>query len=453
MYARRAAVATYTAGRSALSSPGSSIAVRTLASVAAPVATSSHHHKVVVIGAGSAGLCISHQLLRSGRFKKDEIAVVDPEQWHHFQPGWTLVGGGLKDRDDVRKPLKALLDPKIKFYQQHVGSFSPSTNSVQIDTGRLSYDHLVVVPGIDIKYSQILGLPEALANPKVPVSTIYGYETCPKVFRSIKNMKSGNAIFTQPAGIVKCAGAAQKAMWMALDHWKQAGLYNSDAEKSAIHITFATGIAAMFGVPKYSDKLEQLRKERGVEGLFQHDLQAIEGNVATFSTPEGVKVARQFDMMHVVPKMGPHAFMQKSPLVDEAGFVDVSQETTRHKTFPNVWSVGDASNLPTSKTMAAITAQAPVLVSNLMKAIDGKAPTDIYDGYTSCPIVTEYGKVLLAEFKYGGKPKETFGAFGLDQGTPRRAFYHLKKDFFPWVYYKAMVKGAWGGPKGFIRQR
>jgi sulfide:quinone oxidoreductase len=231
-------------------------------------------------------------------------------------------------------------------------------------------------------------------------------------------------------------------------------LYNpSNRSGSAIKISFATGLPTMFGVPKYSAKLEEMRKERGVEGLFQHDLVAIDGNTATFARPDGKEqVKKQFDLLHVVPKMGPHTFVKNSALANEAGFVDVNEATTRHKKYPNVWSAGDASSLPTSKTVAAITSQAPVLVHNLLQSMEGKEPDTKYDGYTSCPLVTEYGKVLLAEFKYGGEPKETFGnLLGIDQATPRRAFYHLKKDFFPWVYYKSMVKGTWGGAKGWIK--
>jgi sulfide:quinone oxidoreductase len=163
-------------------------------------------------------------------------------------------------------------------------------------------------------------------------------------------------------------------------------------------------------------------------------------------------VTKDFDFLHVVPKMGPHDFVKNSALANEAGYVAVNDNTLRHNKFANVWSAGDASSLPTSKTAAAVTAEAPVLVSNLLRAIDGQEPEPGYDGYTSCPLLTEYGKVMLAEFKYGGVPKETFGELlGIDQAVPRRSFYHLKKDFFPWVYKNYMVKGTWGGPKGWIK--
>lgn len=417
-------------------------------------AASGRSHRIVVIGGGSAGLDISHKLLRSGKFAQDEIAVVDPATWHHFQPGWTLVGGGIKTKEELRRPLNSLIDPKFKFYNDSVAGFAPEDNSITLGNGdKVSYEQLVVAPGISVNYGSVKGLPEALADPKSLVSSIYSYDTCDKTFETIQKLQKGTAIFTQPAGPIKCAGAPQKILWLALDHWKRAGLYDpANPSGSPIQISFATGMPVMFGVAKYNATLEQLRKERGVEGLFQHDLVSIDGDKATFALPDGkASVTKRFDLLHVVPKMGPHAFVKGSALANEAGYVDVDDGTTRHKKYPNVWSAGDASSLPTSKTAAAITAQTPVLVRNLLGSLEGKTPDAIYDGYASCPLITEYGKVLLAEFKYGGEPKETFGDwFGIDQAVPRKSFYYMKKHFFPWVYYQHMVKGTWGGPKGWI---
>ncbi|KAF3388779.1 Sulfide:quinone oxidoreductase [Penicillium rolfsii] len=449
MLGRQVSSAARAAGRTAHAMPS----IRKFAT-ASPVAATGRAHKVVVVGGGSAGMAISHQLLQSGKFAQDEIAIVDPAEWHHYQPGWTLVGGGLKTKEELRRPLKDLADPKLKLYAESVATFSPEKNFVTLGNGdNLSYEQLIVAPGLALNWGAIKGLPEALADPTAPVSSIYGYDSVSKVFGTIKKLEKGNAIFTQPAGVIKCAGAPQKIMWLALDHWKRAGLYDpADPASSPIKINFATGLPVMFGVPKYNKALTALQQERGVNGLFQHDLVAIDGNKATFARPDGQEpVTQQFDLLHVAPKMGAPAFVKNSPLANEAGFVDVDDNTTRHKKFANVWSAGDASSLPTSKTAAAVTSQSPVVVRNLLQAMEGKEPDALYDGYTSCPLLTEYGKVLLAEFKYGGEPKETFGDwFGIDQAVPRRSFYYLKKDFFPWVYYNAMVKGNWAGPKGWI---
>jgi len=200
----------------------------------------------------------------------------------------------------------------------------PKENSlILLDGSHVTYDHLVVCPGIQVGFRSIHGLDEALRDPGSPVSS--SYETCDKVSHSISKFKKGKALFTHPAGVVKCAGAPQKIMWLALDGWRRAGLYQTNASKSEIQISFATGMPVMFGVPKYSDRLDALRRERGVEGLFQHDLVGVDGNTAILAKADGSVVKERFDFLHAVPKIGPHGFVKNSPLANDAGFVDIDQ--------------------------------------------------------------------------------------------------------------------------------
>jgi sulfide:quinone oxidoreductase len=219
--------------------------LRSLATIA-PAQTATRHHKIVVIGAGSAGISLSHQLLRRGNFVQDDIAIIDPAEWHHYQPGWTLVGGGLKKKQDLRRPMKELMDPRFKFYNAPVEKFAPEENYVTTGAGeKIEYEQLVVVPGITLDYGSVSGLKEALGEKESMVSTIYDYAFCDKAYENVKRFKRGEAVFTQPAGVVKCAGAPQKIMWLALDYWKNAGLYPGD-----VKVCFATGLPTMFGVPK-----------------------------------------------------------------------------------------------------------------------------------------------------------------------------------------------------------
>lgn len=224
--------------------------IRSLATVS-PVQTATRQHEIVVIGGGSAGIALSHQLLRKANLSQDDIAIVDPAQWHNYQPGWTLVGGGLKKKEDLRRPMKDLMNPKFKFYNTAVGSLHPEENYITTTNGdKLSYEQLVVVPGITLDYASVSGLKEALEEKDSMVSTIYDYAYCDKAFSNVQKFKKGGAVFTQPAGVVKCAGAPQKIMWLALDYWKNAGLYNPTSS-SPINIAFATGLPKMFGVDKY----------------------------------------------------------------------------------------------------------------------------------------------------------------------------------------------------------
>jgi len=282
------------------------------------------------------------------------------------------------------------------------------------------------------------------------VATIYDYRYAPKVWEFIQEMKEGVAIFTQPKTGIKCGGAPQKIMWLAEDYWR-----NQTNCRSKVEVEFVTGMPTMFPVPKYSETLDAMRGPRQVGASFQHDLVEVDGKnkVATFELPDGKRVKKKFDFLHVVPKMGPHPCIKASPLADKAtGFVTVDPGTLQHTSFSNVFGIGDCTNLPTSKTAAAITGQAPVLVHNLVQVMDGKEPTARYNGYTSCPILTKRGGLILAEFKYDGELEETFGGV-VDQSQERLAFYYLKTKFFPWAYWNLLITGRWFGPKGVFEPR
>ncbi|KAI1366906.1 FAD/NAD(P)-binding domain-containing protein [Xylaria arbuscula] len=410
------------------------------------------HHRVVIVGGGTAGVTAAAQLQRSAGLEKKDIAILDPAQTHHYQPGWTLVGSGLKSLDDLQRPLSHVIPDGVKHYPLRVSTFDPEQNAVKTSEGvDITYDYLIVAPGLETNFGGISGLQEALQDPASQVSSIYSEKTVEQVWRNIQAFKKGKAIFTQPAGVIKCAGAPQKIMWMALSQWKQ------DAVRDNIDITFATGAAAMFAVPKYSQALEALRKERNVEGLFQHNLVSIDAKkkVATFKNlaegAQGATVEREFGFLHVVPPQKPWDWVAKSKIADAAGWVDVDKSTTQHNKYKNIFSIGDASSLPNSKTAAAITAQVPVMVDNLLATIAGKAPKAVYDGYASCPLLTGHRELMLCEFKYGGVPKETFANIFGGQETPQAVFYYLKKHIFPAVYWNYFLGGTWYGPHHFFR--
>ncbi|KAG1831805.1 sulfide-quinone oxidoreductase [Suillus variegatus] len=404
--------------------------------------------RVLVVGAGSGGLTVANQIYN--RFKAagkplnaGDVVVLDAADYHYYQVSTqnqtvtysTLVGAGLGSKTDFRRPLASLFPPHITHIAENVKSFYPESSSVTTTSA-----------GLKINWDGIAGLPQALADPSSGVSSIYSYDTCSKVQHDIDALQSGNAIFTQPAGIIKCPGAPQKIMWMAWDKYQKSGRGNN------IKIDFMTGMPFMFSVKKYSDVLNALRIERGIGAEFQHNLVSIDvaNRKATFKKVDGSIMDRDFTLMHVVPPMGPLDFIKGSPIADPAGWVEVDQATLRHvkPEFGNIFALGDCSSLPTAKTIAAITSQAPVLTENLFSVMDtGKVSSAKYDGYTSCPLLTGYGELMLTEFKYGFVPKESFANYLGDQTKRRRLFYHFKKDLFPWV------DGKWFGPSGLFRPK
>ncbi|KAF7294969.1 Pyr-redox-2 domain-containing protein [Mycena indigotica] len=435
--------------------------LRSLGTRLASTAADGAKFKVVVVGGGSAGLSVANQIFN--RFKaagtplnSGDIAIIDNAENHYYQPGWTLVGAGLKQKTEFVRPLQSLIPSHITHISDKVKAFSPESSSLATIHGRnIGYESLVVAAGIKINWDAVKGLPQALMNNTSGVSSIYSYETCDKVWSDIDALRSGNAIFTQPAGVIKCAGAPQKIMWMAWDR------YRKTSRGSKVNVDFYTGMPTMFSVKKYSEALDKLRISRGVGGFFGHNLVAVDdaNHKATFKKGDETVVV-DYTILHVAPPMGPLDFIKSSPIADSAGWVDVNSATLQHNKpeYSNIWAIGDCSSLPTastcfSKTAAAITAQAPVLVENLYSVVStGKLSSATYDGYTSCPLLTGYNELMLAEFKYGLEPKETFSA-QFDQAKSNRLFYHFKKDLFPWAYWNYMVHGKWFGTSGPFRPK
>ena len=149
-------------------------------------------------------------------------------------------------------------------------------------------------------------------------------------------------------------------------------------------------------------------------------------------------VEREFDMLHAVPPQRAPDFIRQSPLANAEGWVDVSPETLRHNAFGNVFGLGDVCSAPNAKTAAAVRKQAPIVAENIVSVLDGQRPRAVYDGYGSCPLTVERGKVVLAEFGYGGKLLPTFP---LDPTVPRWLAWSLKAHWMPTIYFDLMLKG------------
>ncbi|MDN6179988.1 MAG: NAD(P)/FAD-dependent oxidoreductase [Halomonas subglaciescola] len=391
-------------------------------------------HQVVIIGGGSAGITVAASLLR--RRPELDVAIVEPSSQHYYQPAFTLVGGGTYALDNTRRAIRDVVPKGATLIQAAVTALAPDDNAVQLDDGqRLGYSQLVMVPGIKLDWGRVDGLAATLG--KNGVCSNYSPGTVRYTWQCLDAFSGGNAIFTQPPPL-KCAGAPQKIAYLAADHVKRKGL----GDKSTLK--FYSGGGALFSVPAFVPPLERVARRHGVEVILSHDLVAVDGErkVATFEMQnaegEKTRVEQDFDLLHVTPHQCAPDFIAQSPLAGAGGWVEVDKATTQHVRYPNVFSLGDASSLPTSKTLAAVRKQAPVTVKNLLANIDGKALTAQYDGYTSCPLVTDYGRVMIAEFIYDGVVTPTLP---LDPFKETRFYWWVKKHFLPAFYWKQMLTG------------
>lgn len=394
------------------------------------------HHQIIVVGGGNAGISVSAQLLR--RNGNLDIAIIEPSDKHYYQPAWTLVGGGDFDVLKTVRPMKSVMPPKAKWIKERCASFQPEENQITLANGdKLTYDFLIVAAGIQLDWDHVKGLKEALG--KNGVCSNYSYETAPYTFECIKNLKQGKAIFHNPHTPVKCGGAPHKIMYLAADYFRKHGVLDK------IDIQYWSGAARLFAVPKYEKTLLEVVKRGNIKLNFMQKLEEIDAKnkrarfVGIGENNKGQETWVEYDIIHVTPPQSAPDFIKTSPLANAGGWVDVNSNTLQHNKYKNVFSLGDNSSLPTSKTGAAIRKQAPILVANLMSAMEGKPLIASYNGYTSCPLVTGYGKLVLAEFDYNQQPQETFP---FDQSKERWSMYQLKKRVLPWLYWNKILKGT-----------
>jgi sulfide:quinone oxidoreductase len=393
------------------------------------------HHQILIVGGGNAGISVAAQLLRKN--KQLDIAIVDPTDKHYYQPAWTLVGAGAFNIYDTVKNEAAVIPQGAKWIKQKVTSFSPSDNTVLLaDDSTIQYDYMIVAPGIQLNWHEVKGLKETLG--KNGVCSNYSFDTAPYTFECIKNLKKGRAIFHNPHTPVKCGGAPHKIMYLAADYFKKHGV----ADK--IKVEYWSGGTKLFAVAKYENTLKKVIARNHIDLHFFVKLVEIDGvnKKAKFvgfgEDNKDKEYWVDFDMIHVTPPQSAPDFVRNSPLANKAGWVDVDKNTLQHTRYSNVFSLGDASSLPTSKTGAAIRKQAPVLVKNLLAVMAGQPLEASYNGYTSCPVVTGYGKLVLAEFDYANQPLETFP---FDQSKERWSMYQLKRRVLPWMYWHKILPG------------
>ena len=395
------------------------------------------HHQILIIGGGNAGISVAAQLLRK-RATLD-IAIVEPSDKHYYQPAWTLVGGGVFDVQDTVRDEASLMPEGVRWIKEYAEGFAPEKNTVTLRNGTaLTYDFLVVCPGIQLNWSAVKGLPETLG--KNGVTSNYAFEHTTYTYTCLQQLKPGQkAIFTSPGTPVKCGGAPQKIMYLAADFWRNKGILNE------VSVELWTAGTVIFGIQKYAVELSKMVDFYGIKLNFKHDLIAIDGSnkKATFNVtaPDGTvsEVTTDFDMIHVTPPQSAPDFVRNSPLANAAGWVEVNKHTLQHVRYANVFSLGDVTNTPNAKTGAAIRKQAPVLVQNLLAALTQQALEGHYTGYGSCPLVVGYGKLILAEFDYDNTPTETFP---FDQAKPSWLMYQLKAKVLPWLYWNKILKGT-----------
>ena len=416
------------------------------------------NYQILIIGGGTAGITLAAQLKR----KKSslEIGLIEPSKKHFYQPAWTLVGAGAFDYKETEREESDFIPKGVDWIQDKATGIDPEKNEViTANSGTFTYDYLIPVPGLVMAPELLPGLTEALNKGQV----CSNYTNPEHTWELLQQFKGGNAVFTQPTTPIKCGGAPQKIMYLAESYFRKQGI------RDKTNVLFATPGTTIFGVPEFAKTLTKIIKERNIlfnpffaptliDGEKQEiTFQYTKPGESTYNIPANsplkeellgpLEVKIHFDLLHLAPPQTAPAFIQQSKVsIQEGpgkGWIDVDMHTMQHKRYPNIFSIGDVAHLPTAKTGAAIRKQAPVLVENLLQLINtGKLGTSAYEGYSSCPIVTDYDKMLLCEFKYDNiRDSDPLITKFVDTTKEQYSMWLLKKYGLPYMYWNLMLKG------------
>ena len=397
----------------------------------------SSHFNILVVGGGCAGLTVATRLYNLDRNLK--IGVIEPSDVQNYQAAWTLVGAGAYSRAATQRSMDSVFPSYLHRIKAYAQEFNPENNSVKTDAGEYTYDQLVVAPGLKINFAGIEGLEQSLG--KNSVCTNYSADMADYTWQSLQQIKSGSRVlFTEPGMPIKCAGAPQKAMYLSADYWQKQGVLKD------IQVDFFNTGAVLFGVEAYVPALMEYVKRYNANLHFNHQLVKVDGanKRAWFKVNQGESTSlleTDFDMIHVVPPQQAPDFIRASNLVDAAGWVSVDQNTLQHSKYPYIFALGDVMNAPNAKTAAAARKQAPIVAVNVLQYLKGSDQFAQYDGYGSCPLTVERGKIVLAEFGYGGKLLPSFPKWFLDGQKPSRMAWLLKEQILPPMYWDGMLKG------------
>ena len=392
-------------------------------------------YDVVIVGGGAAGLASAASIHR--RAPELSIAVIEPRDKHYYQPGWTLVGGGAFDRAKTERDMASVMPGYVRWLRTAAAEFRPEQNQVVLEDGEtVGYRALVVAPGLKLDWDSIEGARESLG--RNGVTSNYRFDLSAYTWELVQGLKGGKAVFTQPPMPIKCAGAPQKALYLSCDYWRRQGVLKD------IDVEFCNAGGVLFGVKEFVPSLMRYVERYGADLTFNTNLTAVDGAAqrATFTRQRedgtAETIVRDFDFLHVVPPQTAPDFIRQSPLANAAGWVEVDSETLRHTRYGNIFGVGDVVSAPNAKTAAAVRKQAPIAAHNLVGTLKSGKTTAIYDGYGACPLTVEKGKVVLAEFGYGGKLLPTFP---LNPRQPRWINWIMKADLMPWLYWELLLKG------------
>lgn len=418
--------------------------------------------KIVIIGGGAAGISMAARFTRW--LENPDVTLIDPSDRQFYQPGFTLIASGVYQPDEVYKPQEKCIPAGVRWIKDSAAAIDPVKNEVTTkNNGKIAYDFLVLTPGLQINWNLV----EGISHDKLGEGNahcIYDFVGAQRTWKAIQefSQKGGRGIYTDTYTKHKCGGAPKKICLLTEHHTRK------ENTRDKVVLDYFTAAHELYDVPYFTPRLEEIYKERNISVTLNYRIKGIDtaskkvhfnkiekiekeikdkltGKISKVEDKIITPYTEEYDFLHFTPPMSAPDFVREAGLGWTEGklaaesWVMVDKETLVHKTYNNIISLGDVAGIPTSKTSAAIRMQVPLAAKNLISLMEGKAPTEKYDGYAACPIVTEYGKVLLCEFDYNKDPKPSIPF--VDASHEQWLAWILKVYILKPMYFHGMLNG------------
>lgn len=389
--------------------------------------------RIVILGAGTAGTMMANKLVRA--LPDWRVTVVDRDDVHVYQPGLLFVPFGTYRADEIVRPRRRHLDPRVELRMGEIDRIAPDENAVHLVAGdRLAYDVLVVATGSRILPEQTPGLTGA--GWKETAFDFYTLEGASALYRALDGWKGGRLVVNVVDMPIKCPVAPLELAFLAESFFTQRGM------RDKVEIVYATPLEGAFTKPRASALLGDMLTSRRIEVLGDFAVSEVDGTKRVLKSYDGRET--NYDLLVTVPLHAGAEAISRSQMGDAGGWIPTDKHTLQSKAFPNVFVLGDATDLPSSKAGAVAHFQGDVLLPNVLRYIAGQELLPEFDGHANCFIETGYGKAMLIDFNYETEPLP--GRFPLPGVGPftlleESATNHWGKLAFRWTYWNVLLEG------------
>lgn len=392
--------------------------------------------RLLILGAGTAGTMMANHL--SPVLKKDEwmISIVEESKTHYYQPGYIFIPFDIYTPDEVRKPTEEFNPERVELISGKIDRILHEEKKVLLEKGEeLSYDILIIATGTHTTPEETHGMLGSLWNQSV--FDFYTYEGCIALRDKLRDWKGGKFVVHIAEMPIKCPVAPLEVTFLADSYFAEKGIRDN------VEITFVTPMSGAFTRPKASSAFEHLLSEKNIKIVSDFAIEKVDNESRKIVDYGGNEV--EFDLLATVPVNMGAAAIGRSGFGDDLNYVPTNKGTLQSLVKPDIFVIGDASNLPTSKAGSVAHFEAEVLTENIQRYIRGEPLMNDFDGHANCFVETGEGKALLLDFNYNQEPVE--GTFPIPGVGPLRLLKesrmnHLGKLAFRWIYWNMLLKGT-----------